>query len=272
MTTQIEKGRLFRSLHEQDSPFILANSWDAGSTRLLEGAGHVAIGTTSAGFAFSAGQLDNKIGRDAILENASTIANATDLPVSGDLEDGFGPSPDSVAATISMAADAGLVGGSIEDSTYDDEAPLYDLAHSVDRITAAVEAASNLPFDFTLTARAENFLVGKPDLGDAIRRIQAYQAAGAHVLYVPGLVKEDDIHTVVSSVDRPVNVVAGLSPDMPDLAALGKLGVSRISIGSTYARLAYGQMVAAAHDILDSGNFTSLHAAMPYGEISKRLS
>jgi 2-methylisocitrate lyase-like PEP mutase family enzyme len=272
MMTQADKGRLFRSLHEQDDPFILANSWDAGSTRLLAGTGHVAIGTTSAGYAFSLGQLDNKTGRDAILENASIIANATDLPVSADLENGFGDSPESVAATISLAGEAGLVGGSIEDSTYDTGAPLYDLAHSVDRVSAAVEAARNLSFDFTLTARAENFLVGRPNLDEAIKRIQAYQVAGADVLYVPGLVNADDIRTVAESVDRPINVVAGLSPNMPDLATLGDLGAKRISIGSAFARLAYGEVVKAAKDMLDSGKFTSLHNATTYRTISERLS
>ena len=272
MSTQAEKGRLFRALHEQDAPFVLANAWDAGSSRLFSGAGHVAVGTTSAGFAFSIGQLDNKAGRDAILQNAAIITNATDLPVSADLEDGFGASAETVAETISMAGCLGLVGGSIEDSTYDDNAPLYELAHSVDRITAASEAANRLPHDFTLTARAENFLVGKPNISDAIERIQAYQDAGADVLYIPGLVKVEDIRTVVSSIDKPLNILVGLSPEMPDFNTLKEIGVSRISIGSAYARLAYGEAIRSAIGILKSGDFTSILNAMPYAEFSRRLS
>lgn len=272
MTTQAEKGRIFRALHDRGSPFVLANAWDAGSARLLEGAGAAAIGTTSAGFAFSIGQLDNRTGREAILQNARDIAAATFLPVSADLENGFDASPEVVAQTIKLAAGVGLVGGSIEDSTYDADAPLYEIARAADRIRAAAEAARALPFDFVLTARAENFLVGRPDLGDAIKRLQAYQDAGADVLYAPGLTKAEDIHAVTSSVDRPVNVVVGLAKLGLDVDALGKLGVARISIGSGFARLAYGQAVAAAEDILGRGNFASLSGAMPYAEISRRLS
>lgn len=272
MRTQAEKGRAFRALHRAGSPFVLANAWDAGSARLLEGAGAVAIGTTSAGFAFSIGQLDNRTGRDAILQNARDIAAATALPVSADLENGFDASPEAVAETIALAADAGLVGGSIEDSTYDADAPLYEIAHAADRIRAAAEAARALPFDFVLTARAENFLVGRPDLGDAIKRLQAYQEAGADVLYAPGLTKPEDIRAVTSSVDWPVNVVVGLSKLALDMDDLGRLGVARVSIGSGFARLAYGQAVAAAQDILGRGNFAALSGAMAYAEISRRLS
>ncbi|RED16559.1 isocitrate lyase/PEP mutase family protein [Parasphingopyxis lamellibrachiae] len=272
MKTLVEKGRAFRALHETGEPFVLANAWDGGSARLLQGAGAVAIGTTSAGFAFSIGKVDNETGRDAILENARTIAAATDLPVSGDLENGFGADAGSVAETIRRAGAAGLVGGSIEDSTYDARAPLYETGQAVERIEAAMEAARSLPFDFTLTARAENYLAGRPDLADTIARLQAYQDAGAHVLYAPGLTDPEDIRSVVSSVDRPVNVVVGLSGTMPDLDAFRDLGVARLSIGSAYARLAYGEVVRAMEAILKDGNFDALAAAMPYGAISERLS
>ena len=272
MTNTEEKGRIFRAMHNQESPFVLANAWDTGSARLLSGTDHVAIGTTSAGYAFSLGLEDNKVGRDAILENAGRIAKATDLPVSADLENGFGDSPETVAQTITRAGNLGLVGGSIEDSTCRDKSPLYDLAESIDRVSAAVEAARNLPFDFTLTARAENFLVGRPELNDAIKRIQAYQEAGADVLYIPGLVKEADIRAVLSSIDKPLNVVVGLSPDMPDLNTLQEMGVARMSIGSAFARLAYGELVRAANDIFATQSFTPITKAMPYSEISERLS
>lgn len=272
MNTTNEKGQRFRALHEQRKAFMLANAWDAGSARLLEAAGAEAIGTTSAGFAFSMARQDNNIGREAILKNATEIASATDLPVSADLEDGFGAAPESVAETIALAGEIGLAGGSIEDSTYDDSAPLYEIALATDRIAAAVETAQSLPTEFTLTARAENFLVGKPDLADAIERIQAYQEAGADVLYIPGLVEAEDIRTVLSSIDRPLNVLVGLSSNMPNLATLRDLGVARISIGSAFARLAYGQAFRAVGDILESEDFSSIFDAMPYGEISKRFS
>jgi 2-methylisocitrate lyase-like PEP mutase family enzyme len=271
MTNIEEKGRAFRAMHQQSAPFVLANAWDAGSARLLSGANQVAIGTTSAGYAFSLGLTDNKVGRDAILENAGRIAKATELPVSADLENGFSDSPKGVAETISLAGKLGLVGGSIEDATYKDKAPLYELAESFDRVSAAAEAARNLPFEFTLTARAENFLVGQPDIDDAIKRLQAYQEAGADVLYIPGLVKVEDIRAVLSSIDKPLNVVVGLSPAMPNLGTLRKMGVARISIGSALARLAYGEAVRAASDILATERFDSIFGAMEYSEMSGRL-
>ena len=181
-------------------------------------------------------QQDNTVGRAGILQNASDIVAATDLPVSADLENGFGDSADAAAETIRQAAAIGLVGGSIEDSTYDKTNPLYDIEHAADRIRAAVEAARAQPFPFVLTARAENFLVGRPDLADAIKRLQAYQDAGADVLYAPGLTREEDIRTLVQSVDRPVNVVMGLMNSPFDVATLSKIGVKRISVGSALAQ------------------------------------
>jgi 2-methylisocitrate lyase-like PEP mutase family enzyme len=272
MTTMKEKGRVFRDLHLKGELFVLANAWDAGSARLLECAGHVAIGTSSAGFAFSVGKLDNAMGRDAIVENGRVIADATSLPVSGDLEDGFGATPKDVEETIVQAARAGMVGGSIEDSTYDDSNPLYDIALAKDRIVAASQAAKALDFPFTLTARAENYLVDRRNLEDVIKRLQAYQDAGADVLYAPGVTDLEDIRSIVSSVDRPLNVLVGLPAQPPNLDIFRELGVARLSVGSGYARLAYGEAVRAAQSLLTTGSLAPLSGAMPYGEISRRLS
>lgn len=268
MPTQREKAAAFLALHQQADAFIIANAWDAGSTRILAAAGFSAIATTSAGFAFSLGWQDNTVGRAGILQNASDIVVATDLPVSADLENGFGDSADAAAETIRQAAAIGLVGGSIEDSTYDKAKPLYDIEHAADRIRAAVEAARAQPFPFVLTARAENFLVGRPNLADAIKRLQAYQDAGADVLYAPGLTREEDIRALVQSVDRPVNVVMGLMNSTLDLATLSKIGVKRISVGSALARLAYGALQDAAREMMDRGTFGYADRAAPYAALS----
>lgn len=268
MHTQQEKGAAFQALHRQAKAFIIANAWDAGSTRILASAGFAAVATTSAGYAFSLGKQDNKVGRKDILQNAAHIVAATDLPVSADLENGFGDSAEAAAETIRMAAEVGLVGGSIEDSTYDSTNPLYEIAHAADRIRAAVEAARAQPFPFVLTARAENFLVGRPNLADAIKRLQAYQEAGADVLYAPGLTREEDIRAVVQSVDRPVNVVMGLTGSPLDLATLSKIGVRRISVGSALARCAYGALRDAAREMMDAGTFHYADQAAPYGELN----
>src|SRR5262245_33111677 len=204
MHSQADKGRAFRALHERDHAFIIPNPWDVGTTRLLATLGFEALATTSAGYAFSCGQRDNTIGRDRMLEHVKAIVAATDLPVSADLENGFGDSPDAVAETIRLAAAAGLAGASIEAMSSDRDAPIYDFALAADRIRAAAEVVRALPFTFTLTARAENFLVGRPDMADTIRRLQAYQDAGANVLYAPGLASRDDIAALVRAVDRPV--------------------------------------------------------------------
>lgn len=227
MRTQSEKAIAFRALHERDHAFIIPNPWDIGTARLLAHLGFEALATTSAGYAFSIGQRDNTIGRDKMMAHAQTIASATDLPVSGDLENGFGDDPRTVAETIHLAGAAGLAGASIEDSTTRPDHPLYELELAVERIRAAVEAARSLPYPFTLTARAENYLVGRPDLEDTIQRLQAYQEAGADVLYAPGLVSREDITAVVGSVDRPVNVVMGFQGAQLSLAELSEIGVKR---------------------------------------------
>lgn len=271
MKNQTEKALIFKSLHERKQAFIIGNAWDAGSARLLELAGYEAIATTSAGFAFAQNKQDNHVGRDGILGNALDIAEATHLPVSADLEDGFGACEDACVETICQAAKAGLVGGSIEDSTYDDNAPLYDLGQAVARIEAAVSAARALPFPFTLTARAENFLVGRPDLSDVIARLQAYQEAGADVLYAPGLSNEQDIRSLCASVDRPVNVLALPSISALTFTALEDMGVQRISVGSAYARQAYGDLLTKSRSVLQTGTFAAFNDAMPYAELSEKF-
>jgi 2-methylisocitrate lyase-like PEP mutase family enzyme len=255
MPTQFEKATLFRSLHEREHAFIIPNPWDAGTARLLARLGFEALATTSMGYAFSTGQRDNTLDRDTMMEHVGAIASATDLPVSGDLEHGYGDDPETVAETIRLAAAAGLVGGSIEDATGRQEDPIYAKDHAADRIRAAVAAARGLPFPFTLTARAENYLHGRPDLADTIARLQAYQEAGADVLYAPGLASRDDIAALVRSVDRPVNVVMGLAGVQLGLADLSALGVKRISVGSALYRTALGAFLRAAHEMHDHGTF-----------------
>ncbi len=268
MRTQAEKGSAFRALHERDGAFIIPNPWDIGTTRLLARLGFEALATTSAGYAFSMGQRDNTMGRDKLIANAGAIASATDLPVSADLENGFGDDPASVAETIRLAAVAGLAGGSIEDATNRQDDPIYEYQLAVERVRAAAEAARALAFPFTLTARAENYLVGRPDLKDTIKRLQAYQEAGADVLYAPGLTSKDEIAAVVSSVDRPVNVVMGLQGVQLSLAALSEIGVKRVSVGSALTRAALGTFLRAAREMREHGTFTFADEAVRYREIS----
>ncbi len=255
MRTQKEKGEEFRFLHQRDRAFIIPNPWNAGTARMLTHMGFEALATTSAGHAFSLGQKDGTVGRERTLENVAAIAAATDLPVSGDLENGFGDSPEAAAETIRMAAEAGLVGGSIEDATGRPENPIDDVEHAIDRITAAAEAAHGLPFPFTLTARAENFLYGRTDLKDTIHRLRTYQEAGADVLYAPGLRTKEEIAAVVRSVDRPVNVLMGLGGLELSLEELSELGVRRISVGGALARIALGALLGAAREMKERGTF-----------------
>jgi 2-methylisocitrate lyase-like PEP mutase family enzyme len=271
MLTQAEKGQALRALHQRDHAFIIPNPWDIGTARLLAHLGFEALATTSMGYAFSAGQLDNTVDRDRILKHISEIASATDLPVSADLENGFGDDPKTAAETISLAAAAGVVGGSIEDATGRPEKPIYDKELAADRIRAAAEVARSLPFTFTLTGRAENYLHGRPDLKDTIARLQAYQEAGADVLYAPGLASKDDIAVVVSSVDRPVNVVMGLQGVQLSLAELSAMGVKRVSVGSSLNRTALGAFLRGAREMRDHGTFTFAKDAASAREISAML-
>lgn len=213
MTTQAEKARRFKALHAGPDTFIVPNPWDAGSARLLEHMGFKALATTSAGLAFSLARPngENAVSRDEALDNARAIVNAVNIPVSADLENGFGTEPEACAETVRRAAEAGLAGGSIEDATGHSDDPIFPLEAAVERVRAAVETARSLPFPFMLTARAENFLHGRADLADTIRRLQAFQEAGADVLFAPGLRTASDISAVTTSVDRPVNVVMGLA-------------------------------------------------------------
>jgi 2-methylisocitrate lyase-like PEP mutase family enzyme len=267
MATLSEKGRAFRALHERNSAFIIPNPWDVGTARLLARVGFEALATTSAGYSFSIGQKDNTVGRDRMMAHVAQIATATDLPVSGDLENGFGDAPEMVAETIRLAAEAGLVGGSIEDATGRPDEPIYEVAYAADRIRSAAEAAHGLAAPFTLTARAENFLHGRLDLEDTIRRLQAYQEAGADVLYAPGLTRMEEIRAVVSSVDRPVNVVMGLSGCSLTLAELSAIGVRRVSVGSALSRAALGAFLRAAEAMKERGTFTFARDAVSYRDI-----
>jgi len=268
MQKQIKKFELFRSLHFSDHAFIIPNPWDAGSTRILSAMGFKALATTSAGYAFSVGKRDSFAGlsREEILLNASTIVDATDLPVSADLEDGFGVSPETCAETVRLGCGVGLVGGSIEDATGDPDQPIYEINAAVERVKAAAEAASSLPF--LLTARAENFLWGRPDLGDTIARLQAFSDAGADVLYAPGLPNIDAIKTVCKEVDKPVNVVMGLQGQAYSVKELSAAGVRRISVGGSFARAALGALKRAAEEALTAGTFTYALDAIPDRDVS----
>jgi 2-methylisocitrate lyase-like PEP mutase family enzyme len=268
MPTQAEKGLAFRALHERAGAFLIPNPWDVGTSRLLAHLGFEALATTSAGCAFALGQPDNTLTREQAMAHASAMASATNLPVSGDLENGFGDNPEYVAETIRLAVAAGLVGGSIEDMTRQADHAIYEKEYAAERIRAAAESARALPFPFTLTARAENYLVGRADLNDTIERLQAYQVAGANVLYAPGLPNKDAIAAVVSSVDRPVNVLIGLPGLSLTLEELSALGVKRVSLGSALARIALGAFLRAAREMRDSGGFGVAQDAVSYREIN----
>jgi len=271
LKTLTEKGQAFRALHERDRAFLIPNPWDVGTARLLERLGFEALATTSAGHAFSVGQQDNAVDRRAVMAHLVAIASATDLPVSADLGNGFGDDPEVVAETIRFAAAAGVVGGSIEDATGRPDHPIYALEHAVERFIAAADAARALPFPFTLTARAENYLVGRIDLKDTIRRLQAYQEAGANVLYAPGLVNRGDIAVVVNSVNCPVNVLMGLQGATLSLDMLSEMGVRRASVGSALSRAAYGAFLRAAQEMREHGTFAFADEAASFHEISSLL-
>jgi 2-methylisocitrate lyase-like PEP mutase family enzyme len=268
MRTQADKAASFRALHQRDGAFVIPNPWDVGTARLLAGLGFEALATTSAGYAFSVGLRYNTIGRERMLAHAAEIVRATDLPVSADLENGFGDAPEAVAETIRLAAAAGLAGASIEDATNRPDAPVYEPSLAAERVRAASEVARSLGFPFTLTARAENHIVGRPDLADTIRRLQAYQEAGADVLYAPGLANADEVAAVVRAVDRPVNVLAPLPRARTSVAELAALGVRRVSVGSALSRAALGAFLRAAREIRGEGTFTFATDAVPYRDIS----
>lgn len=253
MTTQAQKAEIFRELHTQKKPFVIPNPWDAGSARVLTGLGFRALATTSSGFANSIGLIDGEPGRDAVLEHSATLVAATHLPVSADLENGFGDSPEAVAETFRGALAAGLVGGSIEDYSGKE---LYEIEQAAERVRAAVEAVRGAGFPFTVTARAENFFRGKPDLADTIKRLQAYQEAGADVLFAPSLPSREALETVLREVDRPVSVLGGIGGlAQLTLADYEALGVRRVSVGSLLSTVAYGALIHAARELKDAGSF-----------------
>ena len=266
---QLEKAHAFKRLHEQPGTFVIPNPWDAGSAKFLEHLGFKALATTSAGLAFALGRPDGErmVSREETMTNAATIVDATNLPVSADLESGFGDEPEMCAETIRLAGLAGLVGGSIEDATGRDGDPIYEVKAAAARVEAAAEAARSLGYPFMLTGRAENYLHGRADLADIIARLQAYQAAGADVLYAPGLGKLDDIATLVRNVDRPVNVLMGLSGVRLSVDDLARVGVKRISVGGAFARAAYGGFLKAAREVRDKGTFEFNDVATPYAEL-----
>jgi 2-methylisocitrate lyase-like PEP mutase family enzyme len=253
----------FARLHGGAEAFVMPNPWDAGSARLLERVGFPALATTSAGLGFAIGVRDSTgaLGRDVVLANAAAIVQATSLPVSADLEAGFGPSPEACAATIRAAAAVGLVGGSIEDATGDPGAPLYPLGQACERIAAAAEAAAGLPF--LLTARTEGFLYGATDLDATIERLLEFERLGAEVLYAPGLPTIEAVRSVCAAVTKPVNVVMGLGPQMWSVDELADAGVRRISVGGSLARAALGALHRAAREIRDHGTFTYAREALP---------
>jgi 2-methylisocitrate lyase-like PEP mutase family enzyme len=268
MSTQSQKALAFRALHQRDGAFLIPNPWDIGTARLLAKLGFEALATTSAGFAFSVGRQDYGVGREEMLKHVADLASATDLPVSADLQNGFADDPATAAETYRLAAAAGAVGGSIEDATGRADDPIYEITLAAERVRAVVEAVSSLPFPFLVTARAENFLWGRADLKDTIRRLQAYQDAGAHVLYAPDLTTKEEIAAVVHSVDRPVNVLMSSAQLHLSLADLAALGVKRISVGSALARAALGAFLRAAREMRERGTFTFKAEAVSYRDIS----
>jgi 2-methylisocitrate lyase-like PEP mutase family enzyme len=253
--TQPQKGEAFRALHEGE-PFVIPNPWDVGAAKVLSGLGFKALATTSSGFAFTLGRLDGAVTLDEVAAHIAVLDEATDLPVSVDLENGYGPAPEDAARAITRAAEAGAVGGSIED--YDrDDGELYDLERATERVAAAAEAARALAFPFTLTARAENHLRGNPDLDDTIARLRAFADAGANVLYAPGLVSVEEIKTVCDGVSKPVNVLAfsrlGLTFDQ-----IAEAGALRVSVGGGLAWAAVNGAIEAAERVIDDGDFSGM--------------
>jgi 2-methylisocitrate lyase-like PEP mutase family enzyme len=266
-TSQNDKAVRFRELHRGPRAFVIANPWDAGSARLLAGLGFEALATSSGAAAGILGRRDGKITRDEALAQARAIVEATDVPVSADLEKGFGDAPSAAAETIRLAASVGLVGGSIEDATGDKDKPLYDMSHAVERVAAAVQAARVLSFPFTLTARSENFLRGNPDLDDTIKRLQAYEKAGADVLFAPGLPDLAAVKTVCASLSKPFNFMAGIKGKSFSVAELEAAGVRRISLATSLYRAAMSGLMEAAKEVKEKGSFSYLDRSVSTPEL-----
>ena len=271
--TQADKARAFRALHDRNKLFVIPNPWDGASAKILASLGFEALTTTSAGTAFQLGRVDGEglVSRDETIANARLVAGATSLPVAGDLENGFGPSPEDAAEAIRQAHAAGLVGGSIEDATGDPQNPIYDLTLAVERVHAAAEASRKLGTDFVFVARAENYLHGRADFDDTLRRLQAFEAAGADVLFAPGLPGLDAIATVCREVGKPVNVVQGFKGGTFTLAELEGAGVRRVSAGGSFVRAALTGLRNAALEVRDAGTFTYVDGIMTTAQVSAIL-
>jgi 2-methylisocitrate lyase-like PEP mutase family enzyme len=271
MTTQHERAERFRALHAGPRAFVIPNPWDGGSARLCAGLGFQALATSSGAMAGVLGRLDGRITRDEALAQVRIIVAATDLPVSADFEKGYGDAPAVVAETVRLGAQAGLVGCSIEDATADKERPLYDFEAALARIEAAVRAARELPFHFMLTARAENFLRGKPDLDDTIRRLQAYERAGADVLFAPGLPDLEAVRKVCAALKKPVNFMAGIKGKSFSVAELEAAGVRRISLATSLFRAAMTGLYEAAREVKEQGTFGYLERSLGSADLAKYL-
>ena len=271
MDEQTKKFEQFKALHFQKQAFVMPNPWDAGSARILTALGFKALATTSAGYAFSAGKRDSfsSLSRDEIFANAAGIVAATHLPVSADLEDGFGRNPETCAETVAMACDLGLVGGSIEDATGDAKSPILEISHAVARISASAEKIVGKPF--LLTARAENFICGRPDLRDTIARLQAFSEAGADVLYAPGLPDLAAVRTVCAEIDKPLNVLMGLGGPSYSVQELSDAGARRISVGGSFARAASAALRRAAQEVMERGTFQYAKDAIPDAELAAMM-
>ncbi|MFZ4685916.1 MAG: isocitrate lyase/PEP mutase family protein [Hyphomonadaceae bacterium] len=269
--SQADKAAAFEALHKAPGVFVIPNPWDPGSARLLAGLGFKALTTTSAGYARSIGFPDYNAGRENVMAHIRAMAPVIDVPLAADLEDGFGPKPENCAETIRQGAAAGLVGGSIEDFTGDRASPIYSISEAADRIRAAAEAARRLPFKFMLCARAENYLNGRPDLADTIARLQAYQEAGADVLFAPGLNTSEEVRDVCRSIDRPFNIVRGPRKEQLTVEQVGALGVKRISTGGMMHAVAMSAMIGAAKEMLGPGAFEFTRAMPHASEIDALL-
>lgn len=255
MPTQLEKARAFRALHEQPGSFVIPNPWDGGSARILEGLGFKALATSSGAEAATYGRRDHNVSRDEALAHCRIIVDATDLPVSADLGKCFGDDPATVAETVSMAADVGLVGCSVEDATLDPAKPLFTFEAAVERVAAAVEAGRKLPFPFTITARTESFLRGNPDLEEVIRRLKAFEASGADVLMPPGIPDLESLTAVCQAVSKPVNFMVGIPKRSFSVRELREAGVKRISLATSLHRAAMTGLLGAAREVLEQGTF-----------------
>jgi 2-methylisocitrate lyase-like PEP mutase family enzyme len=271
MKTQAQKAVEFEALHKAPGCFVIPNPWDPGSARILAGLGFKALTTTSAGYARSIGVTDYRAGRDNVIEHIRQMAPAVGIPLAADLENGFGPRPQDCADTIAMGAEAGLVGGSIEDFTGDRANPIYDTAEATDRVRAAAEAARKLPYKFMLCARAENYLNNRPDLADTIKRLQAFQDAGADVLFAPGLNTAEEVRTVCKSLDKPFNVMRGPRKETMSVAQLADLGVKRVSLGGFLQAAAMTGFIAASKEVANSGTFDFVRGLAPGAEVDGLL-